>query len=108
MSGLRSRNRGKRGERLFRDVLRSHGFEARRGVQFAGGPDSPDVVCEGLAGFHFEVKFTERLQLRAAMQQATLEAGDKIPVVAHKSSRKSWLVVLRADDFLRLMKESRT
>ena len=45
---LNSRNKGAAGERELAEVLRANGFnDARRGVQFKGGPDSPDVV-----GFH--------------------------------------------------------
>jgi len=52
-----SREKGKRGEREFCELLREHGFDARRGQQFAGGPDSPDVVTD--CPCHFEVKRTE-------------------------------------------------
>ena len=34
---MNSRNKGKRGEREFAALLREHGFDARRGQQFAGG-----------------------------------------------------------------------
>ena len=40
--------KGKVGEREFAELLRAHGFDARRGQQFAGGADSPDVVSEAL------------------------------------------------------------
>lgn len=42
------RAKGARGERQWRDELRSNGYEARRGQQFCGSPESPDVVCEAL------------------------------------------------------------
>jgi len=45
---MNSREKGKRGERQWRDELRANGYTARRGQQFAGSPDSPDVVCEEL------------------------------------------------------------
>jgi hypothetical protein len=47
-----SRDKGKRGEREFAEMLREHGFaSARRGVQTAcrGGLTAPDVICEELA-----------------------------------------------------------
>ena len=50
---MNSRNKGKRGELEWRDVIRSHGYEARRGQQFSGSPDSPDVVTD--LPYHFEV-----------------------------------------------------
>ena len=67
---MNSREKGKRGERQWRDELRAHGFQARRGQQFSGSPDSPDVVCEELAWLHFEVKAVERLNIEDAMDQA--------------------------------------
>ena len=44
---LNSRRKGKVGEREFAGLLREHGFDARRGVQFAGGADSPawELTC---------------------------------------------------------------
>lgn len=53
---MNSRDKGKRGEREFASLLREHGFDARRGQQFAGGADSPDVVSDALAWLHVEVK----------------------------------------------------
>jgi len=45
---MNSREKGKRGERQWRDELRANGYAARRGQQFSGSPDSPDVICDGL------------------------------------------------------------
>ena len=53
---MNSREKGKRGERAWRDELRANGYCARRGQQFSGSAESPDVVCEDLPAFHFEVK----------------------------------------------------
>jgi Holliday junction resolvase len=52
---MNSRNKGKVGEREFASLLREHGFDARRGQQFSGSPDSPDVVSDALAWLHFEI-----------------------------------------------------
>lgn len=53
-----SRQKGKRGELAAAHYLRSLGFSsARRGVQYSGGPDSPDIVCDELKGVHIEVKY---------------------------------------------------
>ena len=103
---INSSAKGKRGERQWRDKLREHGFDARRGQQYQGGPDSPDVVCEELP-IHWEVKHTEHLRLREAYGQACLEAEHpQIPVVAHRSNRDDWLVTLSADDFLTIIRRS--
>jgi|SRR5438445_10956614 len=100
---MNSNQKGKRGEREWRDVLIAHGFEARRGQQFSGGTDSPDVICEALPQYHFEVKRVEKLNLENAMNQAASDSVEKTPVVAHKRNRGEWLVTMRADDWLKLV-----
>ena len=99
---MNSNSKGKRGERQWAQFLRDLGYsEARRGQQFCGSPDSPDVV-DGIPGTHAEVKRTERLQLHAAMAQAIADAGDAVPYVASRRNRDDWLVTLRASDLKRL------
>ena len=95
--------KGKRGERGWRDELVAHGYDARRGQQFSGSPDSPDVICPDLPGIHFDVKAVERLNVNEAMAQAVDEAGDKIPVVTHKRNRGGWLVTMRANDWFKML-----
>lgn len=93
---VNSRAKGARGEREWRDQLRALGCsDARRGQQFAGGADSPDVVG-GWAGTHCEVKRVENLNLELAMQQAERDAGASIPYVAHRKDGKEWMVTVRA------------
>lgn len=101
-----SRSKGAVGEREWRDQLRDAGFSARRGQQHAGSPDSPDVVCEDLPGIHFEVKRVERLNLYDAMAQSIRDAGEKLPVVAHRRNRGEWLVTMRAEDWFTVLRES--
>jgi hypothetical protein len=105
---VNSREKGKRGERRWRDMLRAAGFfKAHRGVQFQGGRDSPDVQCPELPGLHFEVKAVERLNVWDAMAQAVRDsAGRKTPVVAHARNRSGWLVTMRAEDWLDLVRRS--
>jgi Holliday junction resolvase len=100
--GRMSRDKGKRAELEVAQLLRDHGIPARRGVQYRGGPDSPDVV--GLDGYHIEVKRTERFSLYAALEQAMSEKPDgDIPVVFHRANQRGWVVVLNAADFLALV-----
>ena len=101
---INSRNKGKVGELELAHALTEAGFEARRGQQFAGGGDSPDVVCQPLAGYHFEVKRVEAGNLYKWLKQAIRDAGSKVPVVAHRRSREDWVVVLRLSDFLNLLR----
>jgi hypothetical protein len=105
---MNSRAKGQRGERLWRDQLRDAGFlKAHRGQQFQGSPNSPDVQCPELPDIHFEVKFVEALNIWNAMSQAERDAGvAKIPVVAHKRKRSEWLITMRAEDWLNLIKET--
>ena len=102
MAGKKSREKGKRGERLWRDALRAAGFEATRGAQHSGSPDSPDVSSPGLP-IHWEVRFGRSATLNAKLRQAIADCGTRIPVVAYKSDREPWVVYLRANDFLGLL-----
>lgn len=104
---MNSCQKGKRGEREWRDELRAQGFlKARRGQQFSGGSESPDVACPELAGIHFEVKRVEALNILDAMLQAIRDAGPhKTPVLAHKKNRGEWLVTMRASDWFKIVRE---
>ena len=103
--GARERNKGARGERELAAWLRERDYDARRGQQFSGGPESPDVVCPDVP-FHFECKRNERLSLYPAMAQAIADAGDKVPVVAHRRNHGEWLAVLRLEDLIKILEGS--
>lgn len=102
---INSKRKGKIGELEWRDFLREHGYtDAIRGRQYSGSPDSPDVRCQSLPCFHFEVKRVETLNINRAMKQAEADAGEfQIPLVCHRRNREKWLVTLSAHDFLRLV-----
>jgi Holliday junction resolvase len=104
---MNSRAKGCRGEREWRDQLREAGFlKARRGQQFSGGTDSPDVVCPELPDVHFEVKRVESGNPYNWHDQAKCDAGNKIPVVAHKRNGRKWLAILSAEDLLDIIRRS--
>ena len=107
-----ARDKGQRGERLFRDLLREEGYASadRNAQQYKGGSHQcPDVLCDELSALHFEVKFVESLNVRSAVDQATRDAGPhKLPIVAHKTSAKPWLVTLSATHFFRILREGVT
>ena len=102
------REKGKRGERLWRDELRSYGFAAERAgykqAHFgAGGADVEDDT-----GWWPEVKFVESLNVRKAYEQAESACPIGVPpYVAHKTSAKPWLATLAGSDFLRVLAELR-
>jgi len=101
--GKSSRERGKRGEREVVHLLRSHGYEARRGQQFQGSPDSPDVISN-FHDCHIEVKRTETLSLYKAMEQAKEDASEEQrPIVFHKRNGKEWLIVMEAEELFKLL-----
>jgi hypothetical protein len=102
---LNSRRKGKVGEREFAALLREHGFDARRGVQFAGGADSPDVVSEALRFLHIEVKRTQALNLVDACAQAEGDCGGKPWIVAHRRNHAPWLITMTAEFFFELLRE---
>lgn len=104
---MNSRTKGANGERAWRDELRANGYMARRGQQFQGSPDSPDVICDELAQFHFEVKRVQKLNIEDAMDQARRDAGSKMPIVAHRRNFKPWLVTMDADTFFALIREGK-
>ena len=106
--GKFSRDKGARGERMWRDVCRAEGYHAERGCQmYDRGSDIADVI--GLPGLHQEIKMVERLNVREAMEQsirdAEAEGKGNIPILAHKKSRAPWLVTMRSEDFFKLYRE---
>ena len=104
--GRKSQRKGKAGENEFLQLLQDRGIEARRNDQkYVGGRGNPDVGAQiGERNFHFEVKRTEKFRLYEALSQAQRDAEiDCIPVVAHRSNRHQWAVVLTLEDFLQLV-----
>ena len=100
--GAKSRRKGKRGELdAAAAIRRVFGTEARRGRQYQGTDESPDVLAD-IPGVHFEVKRVEALRLYDALAQAAEDAGDGIPVVLHRANRRPWVAVVQLDDLPRL------
>jgi len=101
MARINSRTKGAVGEREIAEFLRERGYEARRGQQFSGGSDSPDVV-HNIEGVHLEVKRTEAGNLYKWLAQAKRDAKGKVPVVVHRRNKQEWVAILPLDDFLKL------
>lgn len=99
--GKTSRDKGKRGEREVSNLLKEYGYEARRGQQFCGSNGDADVV--GVPGVHIEVKRVEAFKLWDALEQSESDAKEnEIPTVWHRKNGKKWVVVLSAEDFLKI------
>lgn len=102
---MNSRAKGAAGEREAAAAWASvFGSPARRGQQFAGGHDSPDIVVSH-AGVHVEVKRTERGNPYSWLEQAARDAGSKVPVVLHRRNHQDWILIVRLADAPRLANE---
>lgn len=97
---INSRAKGAQGERELANFLLEAGYVARRGQQFSGGKESPDVICEGLPNYHIECKRVESGSLYKWMAQSVKDAGDKTPLVVHRKNKQDWVVIIRLEDFL--------
>jgi hypothetical protein len=104
--GRAAREKGKRGEReAAAELAAVLGVDARRGVQYHGGPDSPDVVLDGVA-IHVEAKRTERLTLWPAIDQAKADApAASVPIVWHRPNRRGSVVIVETARLLELARE---
>ena len=103
-----SRNKGARGERELAHFLNDHGYPSRRGQQFSGGADSPDVISTEFP-FHIECKRVERLDLYGAMTQAIGDAkgSGKPPCVAHRRNNSEWLFTCKLEDLFEILEGMR-
>lgn len=106
MNRINSRQKGKCGELDACKFLREIGFTARRGQQFRGGSDSPDVIVDELPDVHLEVKRNEAMALgnkiwTDACAQAKDEAGLASWAVLWRPNRAPWhLTFIAAAPFL--------
>jgi Holliday junction resolvase len=99
---VNSNQKGKRGEREgAKEIARVMGCEARRGQQYKGSKDSPDIVTN-INGLHLEAKRTEKLRLYEALKQATEDANGDVPMVIHRQNRKPWVAIVKLTDLPRL------
>lgn len=98
--GRSERDKGKRGELELAKLWSKLFGSARRGRQYSGSPDSPDVIAH--PDLHLEVKRTERGNPYRWMDQASADAGEKCPVVLHRRNRQDWLLIVRLCDAPRL------
>ena len=102
---MNSRAKGAAAEReAAKEWARLMGCDARRGQQFSGGKDSPDVV-HSAGAIHLEVKRTERGNPYDWVDQAVRDCGGKIPLVLHRRNGREWLAIVRLNDVPGLSQE---
>lgn len=105
---MNSRRKGANGEREFSKYCHGQGFpNVRRTVQYCGkSGEAADVV--GLPGIHAEVKRVERLNLYEAIEQAKRDSKEsgRVPAVFHRKNNHEWVVIMTADDWFNLYRES--
>ena len=102
--GMMSRRKGAACEREAAEKLNEVlGTRFHRGRQYHGGPESPDLAGD-LPGLHLEVKRVEALRLYPSLEQARRDAGTgEVPAVIHRMNKKPWVVIVYADDLIRLL-----
>lgn len=101
---MNSRQKGARGERELATVLKSYGYDCRRGQQYCGANGDADVV--GLPGIHIECKRVEKLNLYDAMAQSKADVREnEMPVVMHRKNNCDWLVTMSLEDWIKIYKE---
>jgi len=100
---VNSRAKGKAGELETAKLFREYGFEARRGVQYSGGGDSPDVI--GLPGYHVENKRYQRCVVYKWLAQAKKDSKDTglTPLVTLRADRQEPLAILPLAKFLEII-----
>ena len=109
---VNSIEKGKRGEREFRDLVNKiFNYTKEQGVQRT--PNSGGLSIKGdliqlkgaLSKYHFEVKNEKSVRMPAYIRQAEDDCSfDKTPVVAYKCMGK-WYCSLEAGSFLQLIKK---
>ena len=100
--GAKSRRKGVLGERqAAAEIRRLFGVEARRGRQYHGCDEAPDIRT-AIPGVHFEVKRVEALKLYPSLAKAVEDAGENMPVVLHRSNKQPWVAIVRLDDLPKL------
>lgn len=99
---MNSREKGKRIERLLASMFTRAGWPARRGQQFKGTPDSPDVIVEDLP-LTVECKGREVWSIYNWIVKVRHEAKPgTLPLLCCKKNHSEFLAIMTLDDFLDL------
>lgn len=101
MTGAGKRRKGAGGELEVRDLIRKHGFECERDGRL------DDDLQHNVAGFHFEVKRQEIIEIGRWTRQAEADAKGRVPCVAYRRSGQPWRASLPLEELLALLAISR-
>ena len=86
--GAKSRRKGKRGElEAAAQIRRLFRTEARRGRQYQGTDESPDVLTD-IPDVHFEVKRMETFRLYEAVEQAVAACVRQLKPLSERAREK--------------------
>ena len=108
MGKINSKRKGRVGELEVANILKAHGYDARRTAQFCGNTgEAADVI--GLDGFHLEVKRCETTKIWDWIHQAENDhKADTVPLVVFRRSHEQWQVALSLEAFLELLQNRKT
>jgi hypothetical protein len=96
---IATRQKGANYERYVAHRLAEVWPDAKRGYQFRGGDEQPDVTG---TPYHIEAKHRQRVFIQRAMQQAVADSDGRPPVVVSRDNHGGDLVTMRLDDWLAL------
>ena len=104
--GRKSRNKGAAGERELVNLLKAHGYDARRTAQMQSQDASfmPDVTVEQWPDVWIECKREKASRPRPALQQGMAEVAEtgsrKTVLAVTRGDREPWMVYGRHTDLL--------
>lgn len=99
-----ARRKGAEAEREVARLLRDAGWPAARRSADGRSQTGRGDLAGGPAGVHLEVKRQERLNVAAAVRQATADADPlDLPIVIHRPARCGWMATLPLEDVLALL-----
>lgn len=101
---INSNKKGKRGELEWAKILSGKGFASRRGQQFKGTPESPDVLgaLDGL--IHWEVKRQQNRQIQVWYDTAEAEApAGAMAVLAHRRDKQDWICTTSLINLIKML-----
>lgn len=101
---INSKAKGSMGERQWANYCKDQGYNVRRTQQYCGATEE-SADCVGLPGIHQEVKRVQALNIDIALEQAKKDAGENMPIVAHRKNSKPWKVTMYAEDWFKLYRE---